>query len=130
MRVAFKDIAIKLLDSELLMPDYDSFRRERLNYVGARFRAPEGFVVEEVASDDLIGSVINMTFDALGRPVVSSERGGIRILLDEDGDGRYESQKSFSEDVSTAMGMHYIGPGDLLLPPTKADRSSAVHHDW
>lgn len=115
MRVAFKDIAIKLLDSELLMPDYDSFRRERLTYGGARFRAPEGFVVEEVASDDLIGSVINMTFDALGRPVVSSERGGIRILLDEDGDGRYESQKSFSEDVSTAMGMHYIGPGDLLV---------------
>ena len=30
MRVAFKDIAIKELDSELLMPDYDSFRRREI----------------------------------------------------------------------------------------------------
>ena len=99
----------------LLMPDYDAFRRERLEVDGERLRTPEGFIVEEVASDELIGSCINMTFDWLGRPIVSSEKNGIRILLDEDDDGLYESQKSFCEEVSTAMGMHFIGPGDLLV---------------
>ena len=118
MEVRFKDILIKEFDTRLdapLMPDYDAVRKERLDILGGRFRTPDGFTVEEVASDELVGSVINMTFDHLGRLVVSSEDGGIRILLDEDGDGIFDSQKSFSEDVQTAMGMHYLGPGDLLV---------------
>lgn len=99
----------------LLMPDIDSTRTERLAFGGQRFQTPKGFTVEQVASHDLVGSVINLTFDHLGRPIVSSEGGGIRILLDENRDGIFETQKSFSEEVSTAMGLHFVGPGDLIV---------------
>ena len=125
MKVYFKDLYIKDLakgspadseDSAGLIPDFDDeVRRERLAYGGPQYRTPEGFSVEEVATHELIGSVINMTFDHLGRPVVSAERAGVRILVDEDGDGHYESQKTFCEEVSTAMGLHFLAPGDLLV---------------
>jgi len=118
MTVRFKDIELKELTSahaKVLLPDIDATRRERLGLRGDRFITPEGFSVEEAASNDLTGSLISMTFDHLGRPVVSREGKGIRILLDEDGDGKFEGQKSFSEDVSSAQGMYYLAPGDLLV---------------
>lgn len=124
MQVSFKDLEIREFKpdaqvsdidaSSLLMPDVEA-RRERFAYDGSRFRTPEGFIVEEVATNELIGSVINLDFDHKGRPVVASEPNGMRILIDEDEDGLYESQKVFSDDVSTAMGMHFVGPGDLLV---------------
>jgi hypothetical protein len=70
MEVRFKDIYIKPLAEEeeaLLMPDIDRTRRERLSLVEGRFQTPEGFTVEEVATNEEVGSVINMTFDHLGR---------------------------------------------------------------
>lgn len=99
----------------LLMPNVDATRSEKLETTGARYRVPEGFVVEEVATDELIGSVINMTFDWKGRPVVASESGGMRILIDDDHNGVYESQKSYCEDVKTAMGVYVAGPGDIWV---------------
>ncbi len=117
MRVSFKDIEIKDLSAqaELLMPDYDSFRRERFEVTGPRYRTPEGFAVEMVASPELIGSTINMTFDHLGRPTLGAEKKGVYILLDEDGDGQYEGKKIFTGAVETAMGLHWLAPGDLLV---------------
>lgn len=119
MEVRFKDIYIKELNKDgaqaTLIPDVDAWRTARLRGEHSRFVTPEGFSVEEVATHELLGSVINLTFDHLGRPVVSAEGKGIRTLLDEDGDGRYESQKSFCEEVSTAMGLCFIAPGDLLV---------------
>ena len=99
----------------LLMPDVDLTRTERLEVMGSRFFTPEGFVVEQVATDELVGSVVNMTFDHLGRPALSREGGGIQLLIDEDGDGKYDSVKEFCTEIKTAHGMHYIGPGDLLV---------------
>ncbi len=117
MRVSFKDIEIKDLSAraELLMPDYDAFRRERFEVTGPRYRTPEGFAVEQVASADLIGSTINMTFDSLGRPTLGAEKKGVYILLDEDKDGQYEGKKIFTEAVETVMGVHWLAPGDLLV---------------
>jgi len=120
MEVHFKDLEIKELGEKVavkegeLMPDFEA-REERLAYLGERFRLPEGFSVEEVASDELIGSVINMTFDHLGRPAVGSQDGGVRILLDENNDGQFDAQQSFNEDVKRIMGMLYLAPGDLLV---------------
>ncbi len=120
MEVHFKDIAIKELGEKKamnegeLMPNAEA-REARLAYLGERFRLPDGFSVEEVANHDLIGSVINLTFDHLGRPVVGAQDDGVRILLDNDGNGKYESQESFSEDVKRIMGMLFTAPGDLLV---------------
>lgn len=122
MMVWFKDIEIEDLASKQarikpgeLMPDVDMARSEKLGVEGARWRMPEGFSVEEVASHDLIGSVINMTFDHLGRPLVATESEGVRLLLDENGDGIYDKVKSVSETVKRAMGLCYLAPGDLLV---------------
>lgn len=120
MEVHFKDLRIKELGEKKamnegqLMPDADA-REARLAYLGERFRLPDGFSVEEVAKDDVTGSAINLTFDALGRPVVGAQDAGVRILLDKDGNGKFESQKSFSEDVKQVMGMLFAAPGDLLV---------------
>src|SRR5262245_8791788 len=56
----------------------------------SRFVLKPGFKIEQVADADLIGSVVNMTFDWKGRPVVSRERGPILILEDEDHDGKFD----------------------------------------
>ena len=122
MLVQYKDIEIKELVSKEarikpgeLMPDVDASRSQKLGVEGAQWRLPEGFSVEEVASHELIGSVINMTFDHLGRPLVATENEGVRLLLDENGDGKYDKVKSVSEDVKRAMGLCYLAPGDLLV---------------
>jgi len=127
MEARFKDIEIKVLGTDKtalkegeLMPDFEA-REARLAYLGERFRLPDGFTVEEAASHELIGSVINMTFDHLGRPVMGAQDEGVRILIDEDGDGVYESQKSFSEQVTRIMALHYMGPGDLLVQGNGAE---------
>jgi len=112
MKVMFKDIEIKDLsedESEKRKP------RERAYELQHRFTVLEGFEVEAVASDDLLGSVVNLSFDHLGRPVVALEHGGIQILIDGDGDGSYDAMEEFSSEVQTAHGMHYLGPGDLLV---------------
>ena len=121
MEVRFKDIEIRTLsesakvDSALLMPDVDQTRREKLGLRGDQFRVPEGFRVEEVAPERLTHSVINMTFDHLGRPVISVEGSGVRILRDEDGDGIYDAYTSVTEDLRSAQGLYVIGPGDYLI---------------
>ncbi len=127
MEVRFKDITIKELNKKKtavkdgeLMPDFEA-REAKMAFLGERFRLPDGFSVEEVASDALIGSVINMTFDHLGRPVLGAQDDGVRILLDEDGDGIYDAQKSFSEQVKRIMALHYLAPGDLLVQGNGAE---------
>ncbi len=117
MTVAFKDIEIRELQPRAkLIPDFDDeARRDRIKLSGQRFQVPPGFVVEEVAPAEMIKSVVNMTFDHLGRPTLAAEGGGIRLLMDDDGDGTYDRVHSYCEEIDTAHGMHYIGPGDLLV---------------
>lgn len=124
MQVYYKDIFLQDLapkKAELtgpdapLLPDFDSIRRERLTAERGQFIAPEGFVVEQVASNDLVGSVVNMTFDQLGRPVMAFEKGGLRILIDENGDGVYDSQKFLCEELRDEAAKAAGGPGDKFL---------------
>lgn len=100
---------------EPLIPDLDKTRKERIGVLKGRFVTPEGFTVEEVGSNDLLGSIVNMTFDARGRPALSREGKGIVLLEDADGDGKFESFKEFTTDVKTAHGMCFIAPGDLIV---------------
>lgn len=110
MRVLYKDIEIKAARTT------GQIRRGK-----ERFQAAAGFRVEQVATDELLGSLVNMAFDHLGRPVVAREHGGIHILLDEDGDGRFEGVRDFSNRVQRAHGMHYLGAGDLLVQANGPD---------
>ena len=112
MQVMFKDIEVKDLGGD------ESKRRkprERAYALQHRFTALEGFEVEAVVTEDLLESVVNLSFDHLGRPVVAFEHGGIHTLTDDNGDGEYETTHNFSSEVQTAHGMHYLGKGDLLV---------------
>lgn len=104
----------RALEVEPLLPD-QSQRKERPINEDRNYIVPEGFEIEEVASRDLIGSIVNMTFDHLGRPALSKEGGGIILLGDSDNDGIYDSTFEFATQVTTAHGMHYVGPGDLIV---------------
>ncbi len=75
---------------------------------GSRFTTLPGFVVEQVTPPTKTeDSYINMTFDSLGRPVLAKEGGGPRTLLDTDGDGIYESEKVFSDQVRNCQGLWF-----------------------
>jgi len=73
------------------------------------FQVPPGFVVESVADPEIVGSLVQFTFDSLGRPVVSKERDHPTLLLDSDGDGFFETEKIYSDKVSNLQGMWFDG---------------------
>ena len=74
-----------------------------------RFRVPSGFEVETVVAAEQTGSLVALTFDSFGHPVISKERGHPTVLLDQDGDGRWETQKVFTDRVSGAQGTWFDG---------------------
>ncbi len=75
----------------------------------ARFKVPEGFSVEVAAPASITGSLVGITFDSLGRPVVSKERGHPTILFDRNDDGVYETEKVFTTKIQYAHGMWFDG---------------------
>ncbi|MBI2423219.1 MAG: DUF1080 domain-containing protein [Candidatus Hydrogenedentes bacterium] len=100
--------------AEPLMEDFEA-RKEKMSFKGERFRVPDGFQVVEVASNELLGSPINMTFDYKGRPIVAVEGGPLVVLLDENGDGIYDGKKPLSDKISQVMGVHYIDDHRILV---------------
>ncbi len=73
------------------------------------YRVPQGFVVEAAAAADSVGSLIQVTFDAEGRPVVSKERSHPVRLLDNDGDGFFEGEQVVSDEVENCQGIWFDG---------------------
>lgn len=73
------------------------------------YQVPPGFVVETVADDSQVGSLIQVTFDANGSPVVSKERSHPVRLLDNDGDGTFETQQVISDQVENCQGIWFDG---------------------
>ena len=71
------------------------------------YKVPPGFVVEPVADAEKVGSLIQLTFDAQGSPVVSKERSHLVRLLDEDGDGLFESEQVVSDQVENCQGIWF-----------------------
>lgn len=78
---------------------------------GSPFATLPGFKVERVTPADKTESLIVVTFDALGRPVVSQSSSGNgvspRILIDNNNDGIFESEKIVSEKLNTCHGLFY-----------------------
>lgn len=72
-------------------------------------RVPEGFEVTEFAGDELAHDIYSMTIDSKGRVVVSGA-GYVKILIDNNGDGKADEAKLFSElPKSGAQGMYFNG---------------------
>lgn len=84
-------------------------------------QVPEGFEVTEFAGDELAHDIYSMTIDSKGRVVVAGA-GYVKILVDNDGDGKADEAKLFSEfPKNGAQGMYFngsslvcIGDGGLL----------------
>src|SRR5207344_971625 len=77
------------------------------------FKVPPGFVVTEYADQTLANDIYCMTVDAKGRIVVAG-RGYIRILVDDDGDGRADRAIDFADSPKDgAMGL--LWEGDTLF---------------
>jgi hypothetical protein len=73
----------------------------------ADYEVPSGFVVERAS--ERVGSFLALTFDAQGRLFVSLEGGPILWLADEDHDGRFEKDGTFSAEVESAQGLLWSG---------------------
>lgn len=74
------------------------------------FSVPGGFSVSLFAGDDLAHDIFSMTIDARGRVVVAGP-GYVKILHDDDSDGRADRATLFSSTPkSGAHGMYFDGP--------------------
>ncbi len=82
----------------------------------AGFHLPEGFVAELVASEPQIAKPLNMAFDAQGRlwitdtteypypvPADKEAHDSIKVLSDEDGNGSFESVKTFADGLNIPL---------------------------
>ncbi len=70
-------------------------------------RVPPGFVVTEFADSSLANDILSMTVDPRGRIVVAG-KGYIRILVDDDGDGRADRAIPFADSPRDgAQGMFW-----------------------
>jgi putative membrane-bound dehydrogenase-like protein len=71
----------------------------------SRFTVKDGFTIDQVAEHELTGSIVNMTFDWKGRPVISRERGSIYILEDENDDGKFDKANEYTDKVKNCQGI-------------------------
>jgi putative heme-binding domain-containing protein len=76
---------------------------------GVKFSTVPGFAIERMNPPDKGDSYVVITFDSLGRLVVSKENDFPRILLDNDKDGIYESEKVISDKVRNCQGLWFEG---------------------
>jgi putative heme-binding domain-containing protein len=83
-----------------------------------RFSVPPGFRVEKVADNPNPAdpfSLVNLTFDARGRLLVSQENGAILLCTHPDADGVFQSVKPYCEQVRNSQGMCWVHDALLLV---------------
>ena len=83
-----------------------------------RFNVPEGFVVEKVVKrpdDRGPFSLVNMTFDARGRLLLSQEGGPVLLCVKKDKGGVYQEVVNYCEQVRNCQGMCWVGDALLLV---------------
>lgn len=93
-----------------------------------KFGTLPGFTIERVNPADKTDSYVVITFDSLGRLVVSKENDYPRLLLDNDKDGVYESEKVITEKVRNCQGLWFDGPAlyascSEAVPPPPAEEA-------
>ncbi len=95
-----------------------------LSVAGVQFSTLPGFSIERVNPPTKTDSYVVVTFDSQGRLVVSKEQDHPRILLDNDKDGIYESEKIISDKVRNCQGLWFDGPvlyGSCVLVEAAAE---------
>ncbi len=96
---------------------------------GVKFSTLPGFTIERVNPPDKTDSYVVLTFDSLGRLVVSKENDHPRILLDNDNDGIYESEKIISDKVRNCQGLWFDGRtlyGSCVLVQAQPNQAPAA----
>jgi putative heme-binding domain-containing protein len=91
---------------------------------GVQFSTLPGFTIERVNPPAKADSYVVVTFDSQGRLVVSKELDHPRILLDNDKDGVYESEKVITDKVRNCQGLWFDGPvmyGSCVLVEAAAE---------
>jgi putative heme-binding domain-containing protein len=95
---------------------------------GVKFSTLPGFTIERVNPPTKTDSYVVVTFDSLGRLVVSKENDHPRILLDNDKDGIYESEKVITDKVRNCQGLWFDGRtlyGSCALVQAQSDQPPA-----
>lgn len=127
MEVRFKDISIMELAAKAANADASAAGPElKAMPRGKRFQVAEGFDVQQVASEDLTGSSISMTFDHAGRPFMGVEGAGARTLVDDDGDGKYDRFVELSDQVKNVQGLYELEKGVYLIQGSGPDDKTGV----
>jgi putative heme-binding domain-containing protein len=83
-----------------------------------RFSVPEGFVVEQAVEPpetDRNFSLVNMTFDARGRLLVSRENGPVLLCTDPDDKGVCRSVRPYCKKVTNCQGMCWVDEALMLV---------------
>src|SRR5262245_60553451 len=92
-------------------PSAERAQDQRPTSPDSPFSLLPGFSVVRVTPDTKTDSLIVVTFDSLGRPVVSQSASGSgdspRILIDKDGDGLFEGEQVVSTQINTCHGLFY-----------------------
>ncbi len=76
---------------------------------GSRFITDPEFVVERLATDEQVGSLIAMTFDASGDVLASREGGGLLLVRDKDKDSKFETVEPYCAQVKNIQGILSLG---------------------
>ena len=76
-------------------------------------RLPPGFEVREFAGDDLAHDIFTMTLDPRGRIVVAG-RSYIRLLLDDDGDGRADRSVQIADHPTSRCEKGFVCIGHAI----------------
>src|SRR5690606_34988196 len=74
-----------------------------------RCRLTRQFRIEHLAGHPSVGSLIAMTFDELGRIIVSRENGPLMLIFDQDGDGQLDHIRTYSDQVTNCQGLLALG---------------------
>ena len=77
-------------------------------------RAP-GFSVEPAASPARLGPLSGLSFDSRGRPIVFREGGLARLLVDQNGDGIFDTERVLTSQVTAVRGVWFEGRQLYLL---------------
>lgn len=93
----------------------------------AKYRVPDGFLIENVAPASQTGSLVAFTFDSLGRPVVAKERLFPTILIDGDKNGSFETEKTFTDKVKNLQGMWFDGRTLYAVGQDSADNVTGLY---
>jgi hypothetical protein len=76
---------------------------------GIAFTTVPGFVIERLVPTGKNDTYVAMTFDSLGRLVVSKENDNPRLLLDNNNDGIYDTERVVSDKVKNCQGLWFEG---------------------